>query len=84
MEKNSSMAAMATNAATIATSQLGPHQIAAITKGMRIAAVSTRRPVPELMRSLSILRFCIRKHRVAFLLGSRVPVCVFPAAFAAG
>jgi hypothetical protein len=30
---------------------VGPHQMAAITRGIRIAAVSTRKPVPEFIQS---------------------------------
>ncbi len=45
------MARIATRPATIATSHVGPHQIAATTNGIRIAAVRTRIPVPEVICS---------------------------------
>src|SRR5580692_7738475 len=56
IERNSCRAMMETAAVISATSQFGPHQIAATTTGIRIAAVNTRTPVPELTGDLRLLR----------------------------
>ncbi len=76
MEKNSSIAVIATNAETIAISQVGPHQIAATTRGIRIAAVSTRKPVPEFIRSFRFFDWPPGNWNQHIVTGSRVIHCV--------
>jgi hypothetical protein len=55
----------------MATSQFGPNQIAATTMGMRMAAVNTRWPVPELIRSF-LLSFTFRPLKYFFVRHSNI------------